>query len=163
MKIAVTSQGPDLDADVDPRFGRCSYVLIVETDGMHVMDVANPYIDDSGGAGSRLASLVADQHVDALLTGAAGPNAQDALEAAGIETVTNVRGTIREAVDAYLGRELDSPDALDARRPTSQDSPRHERYGGHGEGRGYGEGRQRRRRQRQRSRWRRFEQQSGSD
>ena len=32
MKIAVSSKGTDLDAEVDPRFGRCQYLLFVDTD-----------------------------------------------------------------------------------------------------------------------------------
>jgi Uncharacterized conserved protein len=34
MKIAVTSKGVLLDSEVDPRFGRAPYILIVETDTM---------------------------------------------------------------------------------------------------------------------------------
>jgi len=32
MRIAVTSTGPSLDAAVDPRFGRCAWFVLVETD-----------------------------------------------------------------------------------------------------------------------------------
>ncbi|MDH3882088.1 MAG: dinitrogenase iron-molybdenum cofactor biosynthesis protein, partial [Desulfobacteraceae bacterium] len=32
MKIAVTSQGTNLDSQVDPRFGRAAYILIVDTE-----------------------------------------------------------------------------------------------------------------------------------
>ena len=34
MKIAVSSSGKDLDSQVDPRFGRCAYFVIVETENM---------------------------------------------------------------------------------------------------------------------------------
>jgi predicted Fe-Mo cluster-binding NifX family protein len=34
MKIAVTATGRDLDASVDPRFGRAAYILIVGGIGM---------------------------------------------------------------------------------------------------------------------------------
>ena len=34
MKVAVSSSGGDLDAQIDPRFGRCAYFIIVETDDM---------------------------------------------------------------------------------------------------------------------------------
>ncbi len=36
MRIAVTSTGPTLDDQVEARFGRCSYFLIVDTDSMEV-------------------------------------------------------------------------------------------------------------------------------
>ena len=32
MKIAVTSQGPDLSSQVDPRFGRASGFIVLDTD-----------------------------------------------------------------------------------------------------------------------------------
>ena len=30
MRIAITSRGQDLDARIDPRFGRCEYFLIID-------------------------------------------------------------------------------------------------------------------------------------
>ena len=30
MKLAITSKGTDLDSEVDPRFGRAAYILIVD-------------------------------------------------------------------------------------------------------------------------------------
>ena len=34
MKVAVTASGKDLDSPIDPRFGRCAYFMIVDTDSM---------------------------------------------------------------------------------------------------------------------------------
>jgi len=34
MKIAISSTGTDIDAQIDSRFGRCAYFLIVNTDDM---------------------------------------------------------------------------------------------------------------------------------
>jgi len=40
MKIAVSSQGPGLDSQIDPRFGRTAYLLIIDTatSGVEVLD-----------------------------------------------------------------------------------------------------------------------------
>ena len=51
MNICVTAQGNTLDAAVDPRFGRCPYFLIVDTDAMSVEAVENSYTGAMGGAG----------------------------------------------------------------------------------------------------------------
>lgn len=163
MKIALTSRGDILDSPIDQRFGRCPYVLIVETDGMHTEVVANPYAEESGGVGSRLASLVADRGVEVVLTGTLGPNAQEALDAAGIEAVFDCKGTAREAVGAFIAGHFKSQRAIARQASDSGDRPGQgrgfggggRRGGGRGRGRGRGEGRRRRRR--------RFEWQSGSD
>ena len=59
MKICVTSMGDNLDSDVDPRFGRCKYFLIIDTDSMNVKSVSNDSMMASGGAGIQAAQTVA--------------------------------------------------------------------------------------------------------
>jgi predicted Fe-Mo cluster-binding NifX family protein len=100
MKIAVTSQGPGLDSMMDQRFGRCPYILLVETEDMTYEALMNPYAQASGGVGSRLASLVADRGVHTVVTEECGPHARDALEAAGIHMVALCADTVRQAVEA---------------------------------------------------------------
>ena len=34
MKIAISSTGKDLDCQIDPRFGRCQYFIIVDPETM---------------------------------------------------------------------------------------------------------------------------------
>jgi predicted Fe-Mo cluster-binding NifX family protein len=101
MKIAVTSRGTALDAEVDSRFGRCPYFVIVETDDMSFTAIANSNVSAGGGAGVQSAQLIADRGSKVVLTGHCGPNAFAALEAAGIEVVTGASGTVREAIKQY--------------------------------------------------------------
>jgi predicted Fe-Mo cluster-binding NifX family protein len=101
MKIAVTATGPSLDAEVDPRFGRCPYFLIVETKDLSFEAVANANVSLGGGAGIQSAQLMADKAVQYVLTGNCGPNAYRTLEAAGIQVVTGCSGTIRQAVEVF--------------------------------------------------------------
>ena len=36
MKIAVTSKGKTMDSEVDPRFGRAAYILVVDSETSHL-------------------------------------------------------------------------------------------------------------------------------
>jgi len=101
MKICVSAQGSGLDAAVDPRFGRCGYFLVVDTDSMGCEAVQNPYAEAMGGAGIQAAQLVAGKGVTAVLTGNVGPNAFQTLQAAGVTVVTGASGTVKEAVETY--------------------------------------------------------------
>lgn len=101
MKIAISSSGPDLDAQVDPRFGRCQYFIFVDPETLEFEAVANTNIGASGGAGISSAQTVASKGVEAVLTGNCGPNAYQTLSAAGIRVITNVSGTVRSAAELY--------------------------------------------------------------
>jgi predicted Fe-Mo cluster-binding NifX family protein len=107
MKIAVTSKGTDLDAQVDPRFGRAAYVLIVDSDSLDFEVLDNTTnVNAFKGAGIQAATMVSDKGVEALLTGFCGPNAFRTLQAANIKVVNDVSGTVRVAVEAFNGGQL---------------------------------------------------------
>jgi predicted Fe-Mo cluster-binding NifX family protein len=103
MKIAITSNGQDLDATVDPRFGRAAYILIVDVDTLDVEALDNAEnVNAFKGAGIQAATMISDKHADVLLTGFCGPNAFKALEAARIKVAGDVSGIVREAVQAFV-------------------------------------------------------------
>ena len=101
MKICVTSEGKELDSQVDPRFGRCRYFLLIDTDTQSVEAVENPNREGMGGVGIQAGQLVAECGVKAVLTGNVGPNAFQTLQAAGIDVITGVSGKVNEALDKY--------------------------------------------------------------
>ncbi len=101
MKICVTSEGNSLDSKVDPRFGRCQYFIIVDTDTLQFEPIQNPNIEAMGGAGIQSAQLVASKQIKAVLTGNVGPNAFQTLQAAGIDIFTGASGTVKEAIEKY--------------------------------------------------------------
>ena len=99
MKIAVTSTGTDLDSQVDPRFGRASYVLIVDSETFSFEVIDNKEnVNALKGAGIQAASMLSDKGAEVLLTGFCGPNAFKVLKAAKIG--------VRDSVKAYLGGKL---------------------------------------------------------
>ena len=101
MKIAISSAGPGLDDSVDPRFGRCQYFTIADTETGDSETVDNSNAMAGGGAGIATAQMIASKGVEAVLTGNCGPNAYETLSAAGIQVVTGVSGTISEAIDGF--------------------------------------------------------------
>ncbi len=115
MKIAVTSTGRDLDAPMDPRFGRAPYILIVDADSMtfEVLDNAEN-VNAFKGAGIQAATMISDKQADLLLTGYCGPNAFATLAAAHVKVAGDVSGTVREAVAACLAGSLTMASAPDA-------------------------------------------------
>jgi predicted Fe-Mo cluster-binding NifX family protein len=127
MKICVSATANNLEASLDPRFGRCLYLVIVNSETMEFEAYPNLAADSTGGAGIKIAQTIANEGVKVVITGNVGPNAFGVLSAAGIEIVTGAFGTVREVVEKFKRGELKRTDA-----PT---------VGGHlGMGRGQGRG-----------------------
>jgi len=108
MKIAVSSSGKDLDSQVDPRFGRCAYFVIVETDDMSFEAFDNENIALGGGAGIQSAQFVAGKGAVAVITGNCGPNAVQTLSAARVKLFVGQSGTVREVVERYTRGDIKS-------------------------------------------------------
>ncbi len=102
MKIAVSSSGKDLDSQVDPRFGRCAYFVIVETDDMSFEAFDNENIALGGGAGIQSAQFVASKGARAVITGNCGPNAVQTLSVSKIEIFIGHSGIVREVIEKYI-------------------------------------------------------------
>ena len=111
MKICITAQGNNLQAQVDPRFGRCQYFLIVDTENLSLEAVQNPNMTSAGGAGIQSGQLIASKDVGVVLTGNVGPNAFNTLKAAGVKVIIGVEGAVEEAVEKYKKGELKPTEA----------------------------------------------------
>ncbi len=106
MKICVSATGNNLEAQLDPRFGRCLYLVIVNSETMEFEAYPNLAADSTGGAGIQIAQTIANESVKVVITGNVGPNAFGALSAAGIEIMTGAFGTVREVVEKFRRGEL---------------------------------------------------------
>jgi len=134
MKIAVSANGRDPDAPIDPRFGRCAYFIIVDTDDMSFEAFDNESIALGGGAGIQSAQFMASKGAKVIITKNVGPNAVSTLSAAGVEVVTGQTGTVRKAIEEYKMGKLAVSKEADA-------SNKYGMGGGAGRGRGMGRGR----------------------
>ncbi len=104
VKIAVSATGGSMNAQVSEQFGRCAYLLIVDSETMRFEAVSNPGVRMIGGAGPESARAITTHGAKVVLTGKVGQNAKDALDSAGIAIVSGIPGTktVKEAVEEYL-------------------------------------------------------------
>jgi len=134
MKIAITATGADLNAQLDPRFGRTQYFIIVDPETMSFETIENTGVGAAHGAGIQAGQLMSSKDVSAVITGSVGPNAFQTLTAAGIQIFQSPKGTVKQAVEAYKNGQL---------QPITQFGPAHAGMGmggGMGTGRGMGRG-----------------------
>ena len=106
MEVAVSATGSSLDAEVDPRFGRCQCFVIVDPETMAFEAMENTTAAASGGAGISAAQAIANRGVQLVLTGNCGPNAYQTLSAAGVQVISGVTGKVKSAVEAYKSGQL---------------------------------------------------------
>jgi predicted Fe-Mo cluster-binding NifX family protein len=112
MKIILTTTSPNIDSDVDGRFGRGAYFLIVDSDTMEWQAHPNPGVNASGGAGIKAAQFVAEQGAKAAISGDFGPNAHGALDAAGISMYQfGACRTAKEAIEHFKAGQLECVNA----------------------------------------------------
>ena len=106
MKIAISATQPNLEAEVEPRFGRSRYFIVVDPQTTEFEALENPNVEAARGAGVATGQLVARQGVGEVLTGNLGPNAHQVLAAAGIKVYLRVTGKIRDVLGAYKAGQL---------------------------------------------------------
>ncbi len=141
MRVAVTSTGPNLDSLVDPRLGRALYFVVVDPDTMEFEAHPNPGVQMGSGAGITAVQFVTSLGVNCIITGHVGPNALQALQAAGIRILAAPPTTVREAVEAYKRGELpEGTPPPPGGSPFGPGPGRHGWGGGFGKGGGFGRG-----------------------
>jgi predicted Fe-Mo cluster-binding NifX family protein len=106
MIIAMTAREPEFQTELEPRFGRAPYFILVETGSGEWRAVKNSGANAPGGAGPRAAQILSEEGVKALICGRVGPKASGALKAANIEMYQSDSRTLPEVLDAYKGGSL---------------------------------------------------------
>jgi len=101
MKIAVPADGPSLEARVQVKLGTTPYLLVVDSDDLSFEVLDGPPPSLGSGAGVQALSIVLGKGVNVILVGYISPNISKPLQKNGIEVVTSVFGSVREAVMKY--------------------------------------------------------------
>jgi len=105
MRIAVSADSKNgIDSVVGPHFGRCPYFILVDVEGTDVVEVTeveNPFFN--AHQPGQVPGFIQSQGANVMLTGGMGGRAIMFFQQLGIEPVTGASGTVRHALEAYLG------------------------------------------------------------
>lgn len=143
MKLCITAAGNTLSSPTDSAFGRAPWFVLIDTDSKAVEALANSSVNAVQGAGIAAAQLMADQGVEAILTGRLGPKAQAALAAAGIAMHEGLaRCTVDEALQQFHAGQYPASgsDAAAGPVPSAASSAAPAAGATQGQGRGMGGG-----------------------
>ncbi|MCP4645330.1 MAG: dinitrogenase iron-molybdenum cofactor biosynthesis protein [bacterium] len=102
MKVAITSQGPDMSSEVDARFGRARFFLVVDNETGECEAHDNTQnLNAAQGAGIQAAQNAVELDVEAVITGNVGPKAFSALQAGGVKVYIGAAGSVESALDSF--------------------------------------------------------------
>ena len=108
MRIAISAENQNgLDGPVSPHFGRCPCYILVDVEGREVTAVTavdNPYYGKH--APGQVPGFIHSQGADVMLAGGMGRRAVNFFQQYGIEAVTGASGTVQQALQSYLGGDL---------------------------------------------------------
>ena len=108
MKIAITAESNNgLESMVAQHFGHAPYFILVDVEDGQVsatQSVANPFVN--GHAPGQIPGFIQEQKANVMLSGGMGGRAIQFFEQAGIQTATGASGTVRQALESYLGGTL---------------------------------------------------------
>ena len=108
MKVAITSQGKDLNSVVDPRFGRAKCFIVVDTEtGDFTSHDNSQNLSAVQGAGIQAGRNIIDLGVEAVITGNVGPKAFTTLQAGGVKIHVGAAGSVADAIEKFKAGELE--------------------------------------------------------
>ena len=101
MKVAITSTGNSLESGVDPRFGRCAFFAIYDTESQGIEFLPNPARDAEEGAGPKAVQMVASREAKKIVSGEFGMKIKPLLDSLKIQmiVVKDPGKRIREIID----------------------------------------------------------------
>jgi len=108
MKVAISSEGPDLESAISRRFGVSAYLLIVDLESGTLEAVQNPGSVARYSAGIQAVVQLLSRDVQVLLTGYCSPVARQHLEANGVQVRAGLSGIGRDILQRYKTAEMES-------------------------------------------------------
>lgn len=114
MKIAITTDKKDIQADVELRFGRATGFLIYDTETEEIDFVDNTQqLNAAQGAGIQAAQNVVNSGAEVLISGHCGPKAMRVLKAKKVAVYLSEKDSVAGAIAKFKANELEQIDEAD--------------------------------------------------
>jgi len=110
MKIALTTNGPTLDGEIAVRFGRGTYLLIVDHETLSYRAAPNLYMTLRGEVQPALAQSLARQNVTLALAGYWAPLDIKTMQSLGISVRHTPRYSARQVLADLQAHAVRTPD-----------------------------------------------------
>lgn len=104
MKVIIPVLEDSPKSAIDPRFGRCKFYAIADTESDDITFI--PYEEKDRGSGINAANHVLNFNPDAVIVGNIGPKAFQVLNKAGIAIYGGVNGNIEEILNLLKNGDL---------------------------------------------------------
>ncbi|WP_295388766.1 NifB/NifX family molybdenum-iron cluster-binding protein [uncultured Thiodictyon sp.] len=110
MKIAITAETDNgLDSQVAQHFGHAPFFVLVDVEQGAIqaaLSIANPFAENHEPG--QIPDFIKQQQAEVMLSGGMGGRAIQFFTQAGVKTATGASGTVRQALENYLGGTLTS-------------------------------------------------------
>ena len=106
MRVAITSKGKTIDSEIESRFSRSPFFVIVNTETGHLKAFENPGASAMDAACVGAVKFLVDRAVKAVITGNVGHNAFVTIQDTPIRIYLGATGTVREALENFKKRKL---------------------------------------------------------
>ena len=111
MEICLTATKNNLGSKIDPRFGRCKYFIILDSEKNQIKAIKNDVSEVSEGVGVLAAQIIAKKQIKYVITGNVGSRAMQALKTAGIEVYIVRDISVNNAIEKFRKGELSKADS----------------------------------------------------
>ena len=101
MKIAISAQGKEKTALLDPRFGRCEVFQVYDDSSKNITVIENKGGKSGGGAGIAAAQQIIDENIEVVITGNVGPNAHGLLSGNDIKVCKSAIVSVEDAIKEF--------------------------------------------------------------
>lgn len=126
MKIAISAEGPHPEDKVGSKLGTSPYLFLFDLSSGEYEVLPNPGETGGRGSGVRLVILAVENDVHTILTGYCNPRIENLLRENGIEILTGIGATVKDAVKQYQSGKLNTEMQADAsakQKPRQTDAP----------------------------------------